>query len=357
MNSERLRRSVAWTLALLMGASLALPARAGLTRTQTITLQRGWNAVHLQVTPSNSDASAVFSNTPVTIAATYYSKSKPVQYIQNPSATAWSQQGWGVWYAPSRPDAFLTTLHAMRGNTTYLLYAQQDFTWVVTGAVTFAPVRWRGSSYNLVGFSLDEQSPPTFDQFFSASAAHTPCKAYRLVNNQWTLVTDPVRTTMRSGEACWIYCNGGSDYQGPLNVQLNAGRAVNFDASPEATIALANRSGNPITVQIQTGSSDSPLPLAYIIRGVTTGQMAKLSVDLPANYTLPTLEPGDNTSFWLTVRRERMTLSSQSALLKIVADPGVQYWIPLSATRPDLTVSGGGVQQSSQAINRRNNGF
>jgi hypothetical protein len=316
---------------------LAYSVFAGNTRTQTISLHKGWNSIYLQVRPGNSDPDIVFSNTPVSIVATYYAKSKPVQYIQNPSATGWTKEGWGVWYSPSRPDSFLSTLHAMVGNMAYLIYAQQDFTWVVNGAVTFVPVRWRGNSYNLVGFSLDEQAPPTFDQFFSPSAAHAPCKAYRLVNDQWTLITDPVRTTMRSGEACWIYCNGGSDYQGPLNVKVTAGRAINFDASQEAIIGLANQSSNPITVQMQSGSSDSPLPLAYTITGVTTGQIAKVSVDLPANYTLPTLEPGDNTSFWLTVRRERMTQSSQSALLKIVADPGVQYWIPLSATRSDLT--------------------
>ena len=40
-------------------------------RTQSITLHKGWNAVYLQVDPTNSKPAACFQGTPVSIAASY----------------------------------------------------------------------------------------------------------------------------------------------------------------------------------------------------------------------------------------------------------------------------------------------
>ena len=41
----------------------ALTARSEVSRTQTIALQKGWNSVFLQVSPTNRDPSSVFANT------------------------------------------------------------------------------------------------------------------------------------------------------------------------------------------------------------------------------------------------------------------------------------------------------
>src|SRR5437764_1365313 len=93
---------------------LALPAaRSETTRTQTINLQKGWNSVYLQVSPTNREPNAVFANTPIEIAATYFALDKSVQYIQNPGSTGWNKEGWSVWYASNRSDAFLSSLHAV----------------------------------------------------------------------------------------------------------------------------------------------------------------------------------------------------------------------------------------------------
>src|SRR5689334_13930156 len=63
---------------------------AEISRTQTITIHRGWNAVYLQVSPTNRDPSAVFANTPFDIVGTYFPVEKAVQYIQNPSSVGWN---------------------------------------------------------------------------------------------------------------------------------------------------------------------------------------------------------------------------------------------------------------------------
>jgi len=334
MKTHRLSRPAAWVLFVPALLLLAYPLRADSSRTQTFQLHQGWNSVFVEVTPANQDPALVFGSTPITMVATFFAVNRPVQFIQNPSAIGWNREGWGVWYAPSRPDSFLSSLHAINGNRAYLVYAQRDCTWTLTGSVAFQPLAWKNDSFNFVGFSMDPQGSPTFDQFFSGSKAHLPLRAYRLVNDQWTPITDPVRTAMRSGEACWVYCKGASDYQGPVSVALPGGQTMDFSNTLDSWINFINRSTNPLDIRIERISSD--LPLAYKIFGITKGSVGQVSVDLPAAYSLPALEAGASTSFWLSLRRDKMTTPVQTGLIKITTDIGVQFWIPLKGTRPDL---------------------
>jgi hypothetical protein len=92
-------------------------------RQQTVNLHKGWNAVFLQVNPTNDSPANCFQGTPVTLVAQFVGNIAGVQYVQNPSTNSVNRQGgWLVWYAPSRPDAFLTQLFALSGNTSYLVY-------------------------------------------------------------------------------------------------------------------------------------------------------------------------------------------------------------------------------------------
>ncbi len=332
-------RRAYWSFSTILGLLLTVVAQAETTRTQSISLHKGWNAIQLQVTPVDSSTATVFSGTPIAIATTYFGANSSAQFIQNPTTTEWKKEGWGVWYAPGRPDAFLSTLNAITGNRAYLIYAKQDFTWNVTGAVTFSKTRWKSDAFNLVGFSLDPVSPPTFDKFFSGSTAHRPCRIYQLVNDQWTLVANPVQSTMRSGEAYWIYCKGGSDYQGPLLAKLPMGRLALAGSPAEATLGLGNQGSDPMNITIQTIASDGGLPLSYCIRGVTTATIGDLVFNLPASYQLPTLEAGQKTGLYLRLRRDQMTSASQSALLKISTDSGVEIWLPVTGSRDSLSTT------------------
>jgi hypothetical protein len=332
-------RGILWALITSsLGVSQFL-ACANTSRTQTIALHKGWNAVQLMVTPADATPATVFSGTPIAIVATYFGATTAAQFMQDPGSTQWKKEGWGVWYAPTRSDAFLSTLNGIAGNRAYLIYSKQDFTWNVTGEVGFAKVRWKSDSFNLVGFCLDPVSPPTFDKFFKNSTAHQPSRIYRLVNDQWVLVSSPAQTTMNSGEAYWVFCKGGSDYQGPLSATAATGRLSLSGSPAETVLALANAGSDPVSITVQTVSNDGGLPLSYCIRGVTTAKISDLIFDLPASYSLPTLEAGSATGLYLRLRRDQMTSASQSALLKISTDSGVQMWIPITGTRDDLSTT------------------
>jgi hypothetical protein len=313
---------------------LVFAASADNLRTQNLVLHKGWNAVFLEVSPTNQDPDVLFAHTPVTIAATYLAADRPVQFIRDPGAVQWNNEGWGVWYAGNRPDAFLSSLHGIYGHLAYLIFAQTDFNWVVTGSVFFEPTRWKSDSFNLIGFPLDETAPPTFDQFFGGSSAQQPYRIFRLQGDNWTLVSDPIGTTMRSGEAFWVYCWGRSDFQGPLSARIPAGERLDFGYGTDAWVRVKNEGKDPMVVRVETVGTDMPLPLSYNVRGVTTASMDYFSLALPAVYQLPVLEPGDDYSLWLNLNREKMTANLQTRLLKISSDSGAQVWIPVVGSRP-----------------------
>lgn len=330
--SFRLKASVA----LCAFVSVVLVARADMTRTQSISLHAGWNAVFLEVNPTNAKVANCFQGTPVTIVAAYTKADKSVQYVQNPSATNITQQnGWDVWYAPSRPDAFLSRLFALNGNKPYLLYATSDFTWTVTGNALLTSVKWKPSSFTLSGFGVDEVSPPTFDQFFAASPQHQPYQIYQLVNDVWTRVDSAQTAQMQSGQAYWIYCNGTSDYQGPLAAKVPSRQNFVINGVNPAGISLVNNSKNPLSVQVKNVSGGAQLPLAFVLRAVTDTNVVTATYDLPDTYNLSAFDAGEARGVWLNLRSERMSAATQTGLLEITTDLGTKNWLPITANRSD----------------------
>jgi hypothetical protein len=298
---------------------------------QTIPLKAGWNAVFLEVEPQERDLARAFAGTPVQVVATFFPQSHPAPYLRKPGDAPWREEGWATWYAPSRPDAVVTSLHDLGGCRPYLIESAADYTLTVTGQVKIKTVRWQPNTYNFLGFSVDPVAPPTFEKFFAASAAHRQQKIYRLVDGAWTPVRDLARERMAPGEAYWVYCAGGSDYQGPVRVRI-AGEGLNLGAfARDGTIELANVSSETQRLVVESVGGTSSLPLSYVNQDLTLLQTT--FPKLPSRLTLPQIEPGRSHFLRLAARREDMTASSQSALLRISNGEGVQVWLPVTAAR------------------------
>ncbi|HEV2693657.1 MAG TPA: hypothetical protein VG347_12260 [Verrucomicrobiae bacterium] len=318
-------------LILILAVNLA---SADITRVQTISLHKGWNAVFLQVDPTDPKPADLFQGTPVTIAAAFTGVGKSIQYVQNPSTNSLTQKkGWSVWYAPSRQDAFLTQMFQLIGNKPYLLYAESDYVWSVSGNARLATVTWKPNAFTLTGFGVDDVSPPTFDQFFAGSPAHHPYQIYRLQNDSWIKLDNAQNTQMQSGEAYWIYCTGASAYQGPLAVQPPSGTTFTLTSGDSAGMVLLNNSPNPLNVQVQNMAGGAQLPLAFVLRAVTDTNVTTAAYDLPDTYSMPSFDAGEKRGFWLTLRPERMTVATQTGLLKITTDVGTLNWLPVTGNR------------------------
>lgn len=326
---------------LIAHAGIQTAAGADITRTQTVQLRAGWNAVFLEVHPSETEPAVIFANTPVDIAASYYAPSSSAQFMTDPGVDLFKQAGWGVWYATDRPDAFLKTLHAIYGQQAYLIHTKSDFTWAVTGTVAISELTWQPNAYNFVGFCLSAQSPPTFAQFFGTSSAHRHNKIYRLVNGTWLRVSAPDGAMMRAGEAFWIYSQGNSTFQGPLRVETFTRQGLVLGAR-FASLTLRNQTDHPVTPTVEhVTAGDNAVPMSMVIQAFIVSEGAVQSVaarqpDGPWTQALPPLESGASVRVPLEARLQDMRSLMHQSLLKITTDLGTECWIPVVAIRPDL---------------------
>lgn len=309
---------------------------------QTIQIEKGWNAVFLEVSPPDSNPQAVFANLPVDIVVGYFPPATQAQFMTDPGTKLFRQPGWGVWYARNRPDAFLTSLGAIYGQQAYLVHARSAFTWKLTGAALPPGVRWQADAYNLVGFSVAAPGAPTFAQFFAGSPGHDHNRIYRLANGTWRRVNDPAAEIMRSGEAFWIFCAGGSQYQGPLSVETRTRAGLLLSGAGAETITLRNQTDHPVTPRLEhviSGSNAVPFSILIQSVGDTVAQVHAIAVAKPDgswNQSLPALEAGGAVRVPLESRVEALNAPLHSSLLKITTDMGTEVWIPVASMRNDL---------------------
>lgn len=305
------------------------------TRQQTLNLRAGWNAVFLEVEPTNAAPQSVFANTPIDTVARYFPRTSPVQYITDPAEARWNEPGWGVWYAPSRPESVVSSLHAIHGNRPYLVHASTDFTWSVSGRAALGRLSWQADSFNLVGFCVNEQSPPTFEKFFAGAGGRIGGRIYRLdASGRWRPVTFAAATTIRSGEAYWVYCRGKTDYQGPVDVRVAGLGGLNFgNSGSRMDVEFHNISAEAAGVTVEAVPGSGELPLARVVRDLKVLQTSRAELQ---PVTQLSVAPGQVEALRLEVRREAMSAPSETRLLKITTSQGLCYWVPASAQRPDL---------------------
>ncbi len=313
----------------------------GHQRTQEIALHKGWNAVFLEVEPLEAAPATVFAGLPVDKAATLFQSPATNQFVTDPSVDLFKAQGWGVWYAPGLPEAFLKSLDAINGNRAYLIHAKSDCQWRATGRVTGATVKWQPDAFNFVGFSVRAVGGPTFQQFFAGSKAHHGQAIYRMVNGRWKQVLQPSSEVMHSGEAFWIHCKGPSEFQGPLKVEATSRQALTLGQGPTELI-LRNESPHPLSPTMAHVAGDAaPLPLSILIRtyGDPAAPVKPVAARMPAGaweQDLPPLEIGGAIAIPFECRSAELLRPRQGSLLKITTDLGTETWLPVTGTRDDL---------------------
>lgn len=312
----------------------------GHLRTQEIPLNKGWNAVYLEVEPVDATPAVVFAGLPVDKVATLFKNPGNQQFVTDPEVNLSKAQGWGVWYAPGLPEAFLKSLDAILGNRAYLVHAKENCRWSARGRVTGALASWQPDAYNFTGFPVSATAAPTFAQFFAGSPALKNQPIYRLVNGRWKQVLQPSAEAMRSGEAFWIHCKGPSDYQGPLRVEAS-GQVLGLGHGP-ADLTLRNEAPHPLTPTIEHVPGDAtPLPLSILVK--TFGDPAAPVKSVPANFPaaawqqpLPVFEVGTAMAVPFECRSGELLRPLQGSLLKITTDLGTETWVPVTGRRDAL---------------------
>jgi len=296
-------------------------------------MRAGWNAVFLEVQPEASKPSEVFAGLPVETVACFVPGRLEAQYLRSPGDAPWRDEGWAVWHAPSRPEAFLSNLYDIQAGRALLILANADFDWTITGEARATVLDWHPNTCTFTGLPVEPTAPPTFAQFFAGSSAHQRLRIFRLEGGTWKLVRNAASEKPRSGEAYWIQTDGASRHQGPLRVKLPASGELDFDRYGGGySLEFVNESAaGPLRVSIEVVGGNEALKLRQITRDLAKQETTRAL--LPAALELPSLPPGSSAALRLEPYREAMTGGSGSTLLKITDGRGTQLYVPVHARR------------------------
>ncbi|MDX9754345.1 MAG: hypothetical protein RBU29_10315, partial [bacterium] len=211
---------------------------------------------------------------------------------------------WIAYFPASRPEAMATNLFALQAGKAYLIEMEEAHTWKVKGKPALYRQQWNPNAYNLVGFHSDPETPPTFLQWFTPSAAHMPLDVWTLNTNQrWVAVSGD--SPIESGKAYWIRCQGNSTYQGPIEVHLTEGTELRYErdyvekfleiqrhGTGSSVISIDVLPSEPIPDPIPQAEVVERLPLAGPVplkfHGIkTVGNQQELTfLDFPASFPI-----------------------------------------------------------------------
>ncbi len=204
---------------------------------QRLTLDEGWNAVFVALEPDDPAPDKLFGSLPILKVALWLPSKAKVESLTDPAAVPNKPSEWLIWHPANHPAAFLNTLKQVQGRRAMLIKASAPATLVIKGTPFFRRTAWVAPSFNLVGFDIDPAAPPTFARFFDGSRAHEELKIFRLVDGAWKSVSG--FELMRRGEAYWVWCKEGSDFQGPVDLSISIGETVRMEARSNGVLPVS----------------------------------------------------------------------------------------------------------------------
>jgi hypothetical protein len=257
------------TIVFVFGAllcALVPKSLSAATTEQTIELQPGWNAIHVELKPENDAIEQVFAGIPVASVWRWLPDDRPVAFIQDPDEEVLTVDGWYGYFPSNRPESVLSNLYTISANQAYLvrLLGDEPRELTIEGRPILRNQTWRPDDFQFTGFHVEPGNEPTFQNWFAGSDAHQAGPIFKLGDNgEWREVTEPAIETIRSGEAYWVYTDGRSTYQGPMPLSLKFGNGIDFKrALSRETVLLNNASGLNNEIRIRKLPADTPVPLA-----------------------------------------------------------------------------------------------
>jgi hypothetical protein len=326
-----------WFVALGIGALSWLPS-FGQSVTQTVTLQPGWNAVYLEVQPTNNSAHAVFAGLPVASVWSRAERVASVDFIQSPSEETFAAAGWRRWFHSSRSESFLNDLFAVFANQAYLIRSTNatPVVWEITGRPSLRRWDWVPDAYNLRGLPVDPANAPTFFNFFRHAPAHYNAassqlqKIYRLNSGtgEWQLVAPT--DTVQSGAAYWIFSEGASEFHAPLSATVEIGDGLDFgDSTTELSLRLRNITGALATALVRDLNGPTASPLSIYEFTPTLGSQWPV---LP-NPLAVAVANNVETRLRLAARRQNLAEDSHATVLEIRDGAGTRLLVPVAMAK------------------------
>ncbi len=331
-NGENMKERIIISVVLFLLFSKVSVAQ---TTTQNFTLKPGWNAIYLEVQPEDNKWEELINNIPIVSIWTLNPNSSSVEFVQDPDTLMPEQETW-LAYLPGQPEILNNSFTAV-GGTPYLvkLGGAETVEWPVTGKPVQPEIEWKANSYNLVGFHLEPGNEPFFTTFFETSPAHQSLDIYRLADNfTWEKVNYPATTQMKHGEAVWIFSSGDSDFTGPLSVELEQGKEMDYRTQlMEQKITLKSSVGFDTTINLL----NKDITLVHWVNASNNGSGNAGWKNMETGVTVPTIA-NEETDVRLGIVRTSISAGSTTgSVLEVKDGQGMRIQIPVLAERTSNT--------------------
>lgn len=330
---------------------------------QSITLQPGWNAIFLEVEPgivypgmdeetTSTDPENVFSQINDLQSVWKWNSlagTVTVEFIQNPDLLVPEEPQMLVYIPTGLPGDVVTNLHAIQGNSAYLVYlgGSVDQNLTVEGEPAIPHHEWKANSFNFVGFHLVQDQEPSFENFFAASPAQVDQEIYTLDNATGNWVSTSAAEPMARGEGFWVYCNGSSSFNGPVAAKLEQFQGLHYGTElSEQEVVFRNDSPDPRTVDLSLQALPPLQEAIYYwvfdaVDGVASWEPLPASLDLA-------LDAGASQRIRLGVKRAGLAADQSYGTNLGVTSGGYSFQLPLSVTGIDY----GGLWTGYAKINK-----
>ena len=215
---------------------------------ETMTLEKGWNAIYLESTPVNAACEDFFAGAPVERVASYYSDaySSTRQIADDGTTIDQKPLSYRVW-VPG--DEAASTMAALRGGCVYLIYAKDVWTTTFLGVPAAPQQTWRATSgetgfMNLVGVSADTNVSVNAKEYFGEGPFGTASGvAYKIAGTKTAaptflslgLASSP---KVKGGQAYAFSATKDGDWPGVIGFSGPAG--VAFGSGDFASVTLKN---------------------------------------------------------------------------------------------------------------------
>ncbi len=328
-------RAVAFAVLLFV---LAAPVLATPLAPQSITLQPGWNAVHIEVLPTNPNLAAVFAGLDVDSVWAYGNDLGAPDFISEVTEESLARAGWFSWVPTNRVDAFQNNLYEIQVNRAYLvkMNGAAPATLSLLGRPRTRPRAWLPDSWNFRGFPIDPALPPTFLNFFKYSAAHYALPKgleaiYRLNSSgQWQAAAPT--DLMGQGVAYWVYTRGASAFVAPTVARPLLGDGLQFStATDQVEFILNNLTASSVNLTVKDLNAPAANPLSFADRASVA--LSWLAVPSPWVRPVPAATARRER---ISARRVAMETDRFETVLEVTDGLGTRQLIPVEIDRTPL---------------------
>jgi len=236
--------------------------------TQEIHLDEGWNGVYLRVQPDDAQCRAVFSGWPVESVSLYNMNQTAVQFTTSPDEPQSPQDDYLTWVPTD--IAGLNVLNSVLAGHSYLIYATNSCTKILTGRPVVPRTLWTSLSTNrviLAGFCVGENA--TFGTYLNGLGVDSSgFEAHAVGGTNYTHMAIPIGMSAWNGSvdgekvessAAYFFSfsdNLVSDFSGPIKVSPADSDGVHFyENYSYKSLKIENEHGNNLTVTVNLVAS------------------------------------------------------------------------------------------------------